>query len=239
MEFKVKGTSYDNDDGKNRQKVIQEVINTYIDNEQIDKDELYDGNTNKDIEEYGFSVSIYEGIDFPAKLKKSKFNNEDCIEVYLIDYYKKQNKIGYIPKELVHIVWDSVNENEEIPVEIVGGKYKEYDILEDKVVINDTELYGVRINYITDEEKAERERVEKETKQRQVELEKENKVKQKKDIIIELIICILLGVIGGHKFYKGNIKMGVLYLFTGGLLGIGWIIDIIKLINNLIKIEAL
>lgn len=239
MEFKVKGTSYDNDDGKNRQKVIQEVINTYIDNEQIDKDELYDGNTNKDIEEYWFSVSIYEGIDFPAKLKKSKFNSEDCIEVYLIDYYKKENKIGYIPKELVHIVWNSVNENEEIPVEIVGGKYKEYDILEDKVVINDTELYGVRINYITDEEKAERERVEKETKQRQVELEKENKVKQKKDIIIELIICIFLGVIGGHKFYKYNIKIGVLYLFTGGLLGIGWIIDIIKLINNLIKIEAL
>lgn len=239
MEFKVKGTSYDNEDGKNRQKVIRDVINTYIENEQIDKDELYDGNTNKDIEEYDLNVSIYEGIYFPAKLRKSKFNNEDCIEVYLIDYYKKENKIGYIPKELVHIVWDSVNENEEIPVEIVGGKYKEYDILEEKVVINDTGLYGVKINYITDEEKTEKEKVEKETKQRQIELEKENKEKQRKDIIIELIICVFLGVIGGHKFYKGNIKIGILYLFTGGLLGIGWITDIIKLINNLIKVEAL
>lgn len=239
MEFKVKGTSYDNKDGKNRQKVIQDVINTYIENEQIDKDELYDGNTNKDIEEYDISVSIYEGIYFPAKLKKNKFNNEDCIEVYLIDYYKEENKIGYIPKELVHTVWNSVNENEEIPVKIVGGKYKEYDILEDKVVINETGLYGVKINYITDEEKIEIENKEKEEKQKQMELEKENKEKQKKDIIIQLIICILLGVIGGHKFYKGNIKIGVLYLFTGGLLGIGWIIDIIKLINKLIKIEAL
>ena len=239
MEFKVKGTSYDNEDGQNRQKVIQDVINTYIENEQIDKDELYDGNTIKDIKEYDISVSIYEGIYFPAKLKKSKFNNEDCIEVYLIDYYKKENKIGYIPKDLVQTIINDVNENEEIPVEIVGGKYKEYDILEDKVVINDTGLYGVKINYITDEEKAKKEMVEKEAKQKQIELEKENKEKQKKDIIIELIICIFLGVIGGHKFYKGNIKIGMLYLFTGGLLGIGWIIDIIKSINNLIKIEAL
>ena len=69
--------------------------------------------------------------------------------------------------------------------------------------------------------------------------EKENKKKKEiKNKTIELIICIFLGVIGGHKFYKGNIKMGILYLFTGGLLGIGWLIDIIKLINDLTKIKA-
>lgn len=239
MEFKVKGTSYDNEDGKNRQKVIQDVINTYIDNEQIDKDELYGGNTNKDIEDYDLKVSIYEGINFSGKLKKSKYKDEDCIEVYLIDYYKNKQKIGYIPKELVQTMWNDVNEDEEIPVEIVGGKYKKYDILENKVVIEDTGLYGVKINYITDKEKIEIENKEKEEKEKQIKLEKENREKQKKDIIVELIICIFLGVIGGHKFYKGNIKMGILYLFTGGLLGIGWIVDIIKLINNLIKIEAL
>ena len=239
MEFKVKGTSYDNEDGKNRQKVIQDVINTYIDNEQIDKDELYDRNTNKDIKDYGFRVSIYEGIDFPAKLKKSKYKNEDCIEVYLIDYYKKENKIGYIPKELVQIILNDIDENEEIPVEIIGGKYKEYDAFEDKVTTEDTGIYGVKINYITSEEKIEIENRKKEAKQKQIKLEKENKEKQMKNTMVELMICIFLGVIGGHKFYKGNIKMGILYLFTGGLLGIGWIVDIIKLINNLIKTEAL
>lgn len=238
MEFKVKGTSYDNEDGKNRQKVIQDVINTYIDNEQIDKDELYDGNTNKDIKDYGFSVSIYEGIDFPAKLKKSKYKNEDCIEVYLIDYHKKENKIGYIPKELVQIILNDIDENEEIPVEIIGGKYKEYDAFEDKVTTEDTGIYGVKINYITSEEKKEIENRKKEAKQKQIKLEKENKEKQMKNTMVELMICIFLGVIGGHKFYKGNIKIGILYLFTGGLLGIGWIVDIIKLINNLIKTEA-
>lgn len=238
MEFKVKGTSFDNDDGKNRQKVIQDVIDTYLDNEQIDKDELYNGNTNKDIEEYDLKVSIYEGINFPAKLKRSKYKDEDCIEVYLIDYYKNKQKIGYVPKDLVQTIWNDVDENEEIPVEIIGGKYKEYDVLADNVITNDLDSYGVRINYITD---AEREKVKQKQKEVEQRILKEKENKKKKEIknkTIELIICIFLGVIGGHKFYKGNIKMGILYLFTGGLLGIGWLIDIIKLINDLTKIKA-
>lgn len=138
MKFKVKGTSYNNENGENRQEIIQKVVNTYIENEQIDKEELYDGNTNKDIKEYGLEAWIYEGIHFPAKLKKSKFNNENCIEVYLINYYKSKKKVGYIPKDLVDTMWKDVNEDEEIPVKILGGKRKEYDILEDKVIVDDT-----------------------------------------------------------------------------------------------------
>ncbi|MFR9048827.1 MAG: TM2 domain-containing protein [[Clostridium] leptum] len=30
---------------------------------------------------------------------------------------------------------------------------------------------------------------------------------------------------GGHKFYEGKAGTGILYLFTGGLFSIGWIID--------------
>lgn len=238
MEIKVKGTSFANEDGESRQAIIKKVIKTYIDNNEINDDDLYDGNTNKDIKDYGINVSIYEGIDFPVKLKQGKFNNENCIEVYLIDYYKEKYKVGDIPKEVVQTIWDDVNENEEIPAKIVGGKYKEYDILEEKVITEDTGIYGIRINYITDEEKKETENIKKEMEQKRIVVEKENKAKQTKSIIVELIICIFLGIIGGHKFYKGNIKMGILYLFTSGLLGIGWIIDIIKLINNLINMEA-
>ena len=43
-------------------------------------------------------------------------------------------------------------------------------------------------------------------------------------------LCLLLGIFGGHKFYEGKAGMGVLYLFTGGLFGIGWIIDIISIL---------
>jgi hypothetical protein len=48
-----------------------------------------------------------------------------------------------------------------------------------------------------------------------------------KSQVVALILAILLGGIGIHRFYLGHIGMGILYLFTAGLCGIGWLIDII------------
>lgn len=45
---------------------------------------------------------------------------------------------------------------------------------------------------------------------------------------IELLCCVFGGYFGLHYFVNGNTKMGFIYLFTLGLFGIGWIIDIIK-----------
>lgn len=42
--------------------------------------------------------------------------------------------------------------------------------------------------------------------------------------------CLFLGYFGAHKFYEGKAGMGVLYLFTFGLCGIGWIVDTIVLL---------
>ena len=50
---------------------------------------------------------------------------------------------------------------------------------------------------------------------------------KKINAIVYLILVILLGFIGIHRFYRGSIGMGVLYIFTGGLFGIGWFIDFI------------
>ncbi len=44
---------------------------------------------------------------------------------------------------------------------------------------------------------------------------------------VALLLCIFTGF--GHKFYEGKIGMGILYIFTVGLFGIGWIVDIISL----------
>ena len=44
---------------------------------------------------------------------------------------------------------------------------------------------------------------------------------------VSLLLCIC--TLCGHKFYEGKIGMGIVYLFTAGLFGIGWIIDIITL----------
>lgn len=51
-----------------------------------------------------------------------------------------------------------------------------------------------------------------------------------KDKWISLLLCIF--TVCGHKFYEGKIGMGVLYLLTMGLFGIGWIIDIITLLGK-------
>lgn len=56
-----------------------------------------------------------------------------------------------------------------------------------------------------------------------------------KDKNASLILCILGGWLGLHHFYNKKIGLGILYLFTGGLFYIGWIIDIIKIIKLIIN----
>lgn len=53
--------------------------------------------------------------------------------------------------------------------------------------------------------------------------------------IIDFVLCLFLGYLGIHKFYEGKIGLGVLYLFTFGLFGIGWLIDICISLKNLIN----
>jgi len=50
-----------------------------------------------------------------------------------------------------------------------------------------------------------------------------------KNWTVALILSILLGGIGVHRFYVGKIGTGVLMLLTGGGCGIWYIIDIIMI----------
>ena len=52
----------------------------------------------------------------------------------------------------------------------------------------------------------------------------------KKDKWVAFFLCLFLGYFGAHKFYEGKSSMGILYLCTVGLFGIGWFVDIIVLL---------
>ncbi|MEE5991847.1 MAG: TM2 domain-containing protein [Oscillospiraceae bacterium] len=44
-----------------------------------------------------------------------------------------------------------------------------------------------------------------------------------------LLLCIVGGWFGAHKFYEGKIGMGIVYACTVGLCMFGWIADIISI----------
>lgn len=45
------------------------------------------------------------------------------------------------------------------------------------------------------------------------------------------LFAIFLGSLGIHRFYLNDVGMGVLFLLTAGLCGIGTIIDIVRLVT--------
>ena len=47
---------------------------------------------------------------------------------------------------------------------------------------------------------------------------------------VAFFLCLFLGFLGAHKFYENKGGMGILYIFTAGLFGIGWLIDCIVLL---------
>jgi len=47
-----------------------------------------------------------------------------------------------------------------------------------------------------------------------------------------LWLTIALGLLGIHRFHVGKMGTGVLYLISGGFVGLGWILDIFQVVSG-------
>lgn len=57
-----------------------------------------------------------------------------------------------------------------------------------------------------------------------------------KHAIIDFVGTLFIGEFGFHQFYNGHIGMGILYIFTGGLFGIGYVFSIIVTLVNFVEV---
>jgi TM2 domain-containing membrane protein YozV len=53
--------------------------------------------------------------------------------------------------------------------------------------------------------------------------------------VVAFFLALFLGMFGVHRFYTGHTKLGILYLCTAGVGGMGWIIDLLLLSFNAYK----
>ncbi len=47
-----------------------------------------------------------------------------------------------------------------------------------------------------------------------------------------VFLCLFAGFLGVHRFYVGKTGSGILFFFTVGLFGIGWIVDLIAILSD-------
>lgn len=59
-----------------------------------------------------------------------------------------------------------------------------------------------------------------------------------KSQLVALLFCIFLGGIAAHRWYLGkSVFMNILFIITGGGLGIWWLVDLIRIITGDLKPE--
>lgn len=51
-----------------------------------------------------------------------------------------------------------------------------------------------------------------------------------KSRLAALLLCFFVGFLGIHRFYAGKTGTGILYLLTGGLCGVGALVDFIMIL---------
>ena len=139
----------DEETGKNRQRIIQNIAKEGIELGYLIP---YNDTSNKDMLELYIDEEFWVAGQYikRTKLEITEYNNEPAIKVYISDYKDVYYHIGYVPKVEINKVLEILNNNpKEIYSEFTGGKFKEIyfddEVLKDKVRINDSLSYGVKV----------------------------------------------------------------------------------------------
>lgn len=120
-------------------KAISSFIKTFIDGGWYSKDELYEGMTNKEIEEAGYEVYQLKPTTYDAQVKF--FEGSNSIGVYVNDYDKHSKYFAVVPSEERDNVRKILffDKNTKCSLLLEGGKYKEYDYEEEKVIVKESD----------------------------------------------------------------------------------------------------
>lgn len=159
MEFKVKGVTFENEEGKNIQKIIKSEIRELKEDGLIYEE--YEGYTNAEIKDMDLNVQQYSDVTFNVKLEEDIFQEKPCVKIYIETNDREYIHVGYMPKNLLKeyaklkkyaISIDGI-------ARLTGGKYKhceyyENDDYEEVAQIETTELdYGLIVTLYIEEAK--------------------------------------------------------------------------------------
>lgn len=50
--------------------------------------------------------------------------------------------------------------------------------------------------------------------------------------LIDVLLSVFLGYLGIHRFMKGYTITGLIFLFTGGLFFVGYLLDLVFIVND-------
>lgn len=136
--FKVSGTSF-------HQKELAKIAKNGLSSGYI---EAYEGQTDTEIKKEQLYIGQIADTDImDIKLIPYKYEEKDAIKVLVNDYLDNYIEIGNIPEKEVNTLLPLLNENYIVNSNayFVGGKYKEYDPYEEKVITKDLTI-GIEID---------------------------------------------------------------------------------------------
>lgn len=152
-----------------------------------------------DIQRREYELLIYDG---PARLVCDPSNKYDKNAVMVV---VNGNKIGYIPAVDAAKIGALLKSRiiRGALVTMLGGNYREpyYATDGSKTIVSGS--YPLRADITVTFDSSKR--------------------------LILLLLCIFGGGLGLHRFYRGEIVWGIVYLCTGGLFLIGWFYDIFRI----------